>query len=97
MVGKPMVAQTADGTWSVLVGNGYNSTNNKAALLQFAVGDGALTVHAAGTATDNGLASPAVWMASATDGVSTAAYAGDLKGHVWSFEDRKSTRLNSRH
>src|SRR3546814_15040615 len=25
-------------------------------------------------------------MASATDGVSTAAYAGDLKGNVWSFD-----------
>lgn len=85
IVGKPIVAQTADGTWSVLLGNGYNSAANTAALLQFAVTDGALTVRTAGSDTDNGLAAPAVWMDDPTNGVSTKAYAGDLKGKVWAF------------
>jgi len=86
MTGKPIVAQTADGTWSVLVGNGYNSTAGVAALLQFNLADGVLTVHTTtDTSTSNGLAAPAVWLNNATDGISTEAYAGDLDGHVWSF------------
>lgn len=84
MAGKPVVAQTADGTWVVLMGNGYNSAAGASALLKFALADGTLSVY---TTTDTtGLAAPAVWMNSPTTGISTAAYAGDLNGHVWSFD-----------
>ncbi|WP_130620385.1 pilus assembly protein [Dyella amyloliquefaciens] len=84
MTGKPVVAQVADGTWAVLIGNGYNSAAGKSALLQFALADGALSVY---TTTDTtGLAAPAVWMNSPTTGISTVAYAGDLNGNVWSFD-----------
>lgn len=83
--GPPVIAQVADGTWSVLIGNGYNSTQNKSALLQFAITDGTLTVHTTDTSTDNGLAAPAVWIGNVSNGISTMAYAGDLKGKVWSF------------
>lgn len=86
MTGKPIVAQVADGEWAVLIGNGYNSAKDQAALLQFSLSDGTLTVHAAGTDTANGLAAPAVWLGDLADNISTVAYAGDLKGHVWSFE-----------
>ncbi|WP_108471528.1 pilus assembly protein [Rhodanobacter thiooxydans] len=86
MSGKPVVAQTADSTWSVLIGNGYNSTAGVSALLQFDLATGALNVHATtDTTTDNGLAAPGVWMDPAGTGVSTVAYAGDLHGNVWSF------------
>jgi len=86
MTGKPIIAQTADGSWSVLIGNGYNSTAGVAALLQFNLADGALTVHTTtDTNTSNGLAAPAVWLDNPTNGISTKAYAGDLDGHVWSF------------
>lgn len=89
MTGKPVVAQIADGTWAVLLGNGYNSAAGKSALLQFALADGTLSVH---TTTDStGLAAPAVWMNSPTSGISTTAYAGDLSGHVWSFDLANST------
>jgi type IV pilus assembly protein PilY1 len=84
MAGKPVVAQTADGTWVVLIGNGYNSAAGASALLKFALADGTLSVY---TTTDtSGLAPPAVWMTSPTTGISTTAYAGDLNGHVWSFD-----------
>nr|MDA3878601.1 PilC/PilY family type IV pilus protein [Halothiobacillus sp.] len=86
MTGKPIVAQTADGTWSVLMGNGYNSTNGSAALLQFDIQTGALTAYTTDASTSNGLAAPAVWLADPTDGLSTTAYAGDLLGRVWSFD-----------
>jgi len=86
MTGKPVIAQTANGTWSVLIGNGYNSANNTAALLQFGVTDGTLTVHAVSdTGTGNGLAAPAVWIGEPANGISTLAYAGDAKGQVWKF------------
>jgi len=90
MVGKPVIAQTANASWSVLIGNGYNSKNNKAALLKFDLFSGALTTYATDSSTDNGLAAPAVWMSDPGTGVSTTAYAGDLKGRVWSFDISKS-------
>jgi type IV pilus assembly protein PilY1 len=83
MTGKPVIAQTADGSWSVLMGNGYNSAAGVAALLQFNLADGTLNVHA--TTDTTGLAAPGVWMDPAGNGVSTIAYAGDASGDVWSF------------
>lgn len=86
MTGKPIIAQTDDGTWSVMIGNGYNSAAGVAALLQFKVSDGTLTAHTTTDAiTGNGLAAPAVWLNNPGNGISTTAYAGDLHGHVWSF------------
>lgn len=83
MTGKPVVAQTADGSWSVLIGNGYNSAAGQAALLQFNIQNGTLSVYSTSDAT--GLAAPAVWIGTAGNNVSTEAYAGDLDGHVWRF------------
>ncbi|QNK02237.1 pilus assembly protein [Dyella telluris] len=85
MTGKPVIAQTANGVWSVLIGNGYNSGPDSAALLQFALADGALTVHATDSTTGNGMAAPAVWIGDTSNGVSTEAYAGDILGRVWKF------------
>jgi type IV pilus assembly protein PilY1 len=86
MTGKPVIAQTADGDWSVIMGNGYNSPNGVAALLQFDISSGAMTVYkTADTSTSNGLAAPVVWIGDISNGLSTTAYAGDLDGNVWSF------------
>ena len=81
MTGKPVIAQTADGTWSVLMGNGYNAGSS--ALLQFDLASGALSVHQ--TSGTTGLAAPGVWINSPGTGVSNIAYAGDLSGNVFSF------------
>jgi type IV pilus assembly protein PilY1 len=83
MTGKPVIAQTADGTWSVLMGNGYNSAGGNSTLLQFGLASGALTVHT--TSGTSGLAAPGVWINSPGTGVSAVAYAGDLGGNVYSF------------
>jgi len=91
MVGKPVIAKVQDGTnsdWQVLIGNGYNSTSGSAALLEFDLGTGTLSVHTASnriTGAANGLAAPVAWMDVAGNGVSTEAYAGDLQGQVWRF------------
>ncbi|WP_201314439.1 PilC/PilY family type IV pilus protein [Dyella sp. EPa41] len=93
MTGKPVIAQTSDGTWSVLMGNGYNSTAGVAALLQFNLSDGTLSVHA--TTDTTGLAAPAVWIDPVNNGVSTMAYAGDLDGNLWSFTINKTSKDSS--
>ncbi len=85
MTSKPIIAQVANGEWAVLMGNGYNSEKNTAALLQFSLSNGSLTVHTTDTETDNGLSGPAIWIADSTNNISTTAYAGDIKGRVWSF------------
>jgi type IV pilus assembly protein PilY1 len=84
MAGKPVIAQTGNGVWTVLMGNCYNSAANKAALLQFNLSDGALTVHTTDNATDNGLAAPVI-MDTNNDGFQDSAAAGDLNGKVWHF------------
>ena len=98
MVGKPVIAQTnttsTSSTWSVLIGNGYNSAAGVAALLQFNLATGALTVHATDSSTGNGLAAPVAWMDNPADGVSDIAYAGDLLGRVWSFQLNDTTGSN---
>jgi type IV pilus assembly protein PilY1 len=96
MTGKPVIAQTASGTWSVLMGNGYNSTSGEAALLQFDLTDGDLTVHATDTTGNNGLAAPVVWIDSPSNGISTTAYAGDLQGRVWSFDLSSSSSTGTK-
>lgn len=87
--GKPVVALVGNASspsWVVLVGNGYNSAQNKAALLQFDLATGALSVYQTDASTDNGLAQAAVWISDPTTGIGTQAYAGDLRGRVWKFD-----------
>lgn len=90
MVGKPVIAKVQDGTtnsdWQVLIGNGYNSSSNTAALLEFNVATGALSVHTTDSQTANGLAAPVTWMDNPANGISMEAYAGDLGGRVWMFK-----------
>ncbi|TAJ52127.1 MAG: hypothetical protein EPN60_15575 [Nevskiaceae bacterium] len=94
MTGRPVIAQTADGSWSVLMGNGYNSSSGQAALLKFSIQSGTLSVHTTDATSNNGLAPPAVLIGSLADGISTKAYAGDLAGKVWAFDLGGTTGTN---
>ncbi len=96
IAGKPIIAQTGNGSWSVLLGNGYNSTSGKAFLLQIALASGTISTHATDSTTDNGLATPLVWIANPANGISTTAYAGDLNGNVWSFDLSSSSSSGSK-
>lgn len=96
MVGTPVIAQIKqDGattpSWAVFVGNGYNSAANKAALLQFNLQTGALTVHTTSSTADNGLAEPGLMQGDTNTGVSTYAFGGDLFGNLWKFDLTSST------
>ncbi|QIL83629.1 pilus assembly protein PilC [Diaphorobacter sp. HDW4A] len=81
--------------WAVVMGNGYNSTNQRPVLLiQFLDGNKELvripatadTVATGSTVntTDNGLSSPRVTDING-DGRPDVIYAGDLKGNMWKF------------
>ncbi|MEW9623666.1 pilus assembly protein [Rhodanobacter geophilus] len=95
MVGKPVIAQVADGNWQVLIGNGYNSANGTAALLEFNIADGTLSVHTTDSTAGNGLAAPVAWMDDPSNGISMEAYAGDLQGRVWEFPLDTATTTTS--
>ncbi len=81
-LGKPIIAQVADGDWRVVLGNGVNSSTGKAQLIMISLSSGAVTNVDLGGSPDNGLAAPTVWN-SDTDQFFDRAYAGDLKGGMW--------------
>lgn len=81
---KPMIVQTSDGTWSVLLGNGPNSTADNAQLIVMNL----LTGHAAqvpvSKTSNNGLSGVFPW-SSQSNGITDRVYAGDLLGTLWRF------------
>ncbi len=86
------ITRLNNGRWAVVMGNGYNSTNQRPVLLvQYLDGDRALkriqaTTASAGTgnAKDNGLASPALVDLNG-DGKTDVVYAGDNLGNLWKY------------
>ena len=82
---QPVVGRMQDGTWAVVFGNGYESTNQHAILYVVNVQDGTL-IKKIDTETSgaNGLAGP-VLLADASRTIKYA-YAGDLQGNLWKFD-----------
>lgn len=87
---KPVIAQTADGQWHTVLGNGPNSTGDKAQLIMFDIATGNETVLDTAVADNNGLAGVTAWSTYA-NGISDVFYAGDLKGNVWKFSPTPSS------
>ncbi|MDY6929778.1 MAG: PilC/PilY family type IV pilus protein [Pseudomonadota bacterium] len=90
-LGRPTISLIKDsnnnaGQWVAHLGNGPNSQQNRAALLQFDLATGDLKVYPAGAMADNGLAAPYVIQKDDNDGLSEYAFAGDLQGNVWRFD-----------
>ncbi|OQW79567.1 MAG: hypothetical protein BVN35_01650 [Proteobacteria bacterium ST_bin11] len=87
-IGQPSIAKMKDGTWAVIVANGYNSEAGKAVLFVLNAKTGALIkkfdTGIGDAALKNGLSSP---KAVDTDGdkMVDAIYAGDLYGNFWKF------------
>lgn len=92
------ITRMNNGRWAVVMGNGYNSTNQRPVLLvQYLDGDKALkriqaTTDATGSgnANDNGLASPALVDLDG-DGKTDVVYAGDNLGNLWKFDLTSAT------
>lgn len=89
---QPEIVRLHSGQWAVLMGNGYNSTNDKAALLIIDIQTGDLLkklelpeVVENGTSLPNGLSSVRA-ADNNGDGIADYAYAGDLQGNLWRFD-----------
>lgn len=89
---QPEITRLHSGQWAVLMGNGYNSTSDKASLMVIDIKKGTLlkklTVPAvveSGVTLPNGLSSVR-GADNNGDGVVDYAYAGDLQGNLWRFD-----------
>lgn len=84
-LGKPLIAQVGSaGDWRVVLGNGPNSTGDKAQLITIKLDSGVVSAIDTGAGGNNGLSAPALWDKD-KDGIFDVAYAGDLKGNLWKF------------
>ncbi len=82
---KPAVGMMRDGTWVVVVGNGYVNSDGKATLYIINALTGAFIKSIAVTSTgNNGLGG--VRMVLDLERQIVAAYAGDLQGNLWKFD-----------
>lgn len=89
VTGRPILTRVGGGTVAALVGNGVNSTDNKAVLFVINAATGAiikeLDTGAGDAANPNGLSAPTGILGK--DGRTLAyAYAGDRLGNVWKFD-----------
>jgi type IV pilus assembly protein PilY1 len=103
--GQPLIVKTNNGRWSVIVANGYNSTQSDGAasttghavLFVLDAETGAVTAkidtNAGTTAAPNGLSGP-VAVDTNGDGIADVVYAGDLAGNMWKFDLSSSTVSN---
>lgn len=94
---QPEIVRLHTGEWAVLQGNGYNSTNDKAALLIINIKSGELIkkitvpdVVEGSITLSNGLSSVR-GADNNGDGLVDYAYAGDLQGNLWRFDLVKTT------
>lgn len=84
---KPIITRMHNGAWNVILSNGYNSTNDKAALFILDAVTGTVTkklLPNAG-AIVNGLSAPKTVDING-DLITDYVYAGDLGGNLWRFD-----------
>lgn len=89
-IGRPVIAQVANGDWRVLLGNGPGTTAGSAHLISIAIRTGTVTVTDVGVSGSNGLTA-VLARDSNLDGFADVAYAGDLRGNLWKFSGLSGT------
>lgn len=93
------ITRTNDNRWALIMGNGYNSTNERPVLLiQYLDGIKELKTIAAvdigaTEAVGNGLSTPQFLDVNG-DGTPDFVYAGDLRGNMWKFDISSATATN---
>jgi type IV pilus assembly protein PilY1 len=85
-IGRPVIAQVANGDWRVVFGNGPDNANGEARLVLIEVFDGDVSSIEVDAGPANGL-SAALVRDSNADGISDTIYAGDLEGQLWKITD----------
>jgi type IV pilus assembly protein PilY1 len=85
-IGRPVIAQIANGDWRVLFGNGPDSAAGTAKLIMIGVLSGDATVVDTDGTTGNGLTA-VLSRDNDLDGLFEDVYAGDLQGNLWKFND----------
>lgn len=92
--GKPQIRATAPSKWSVIFGNGYNSDSGDAALFAVDLDDettfSKIIAISPVDNDDNGLSEPVLYDLG-TDMIVDRAYAGDLHGNLWRFDNASGT------
>jgi type IV pilus assembly protein PilY1 len=81
-IGRPVIAQVADGDWRVVFGNGPDSAGGTAQLVTINMLTGTSNVVQVSTDTGNGLTA-VLARDTNSDGFADTIYAGDMKGGVW--------------
>jgi len=94
-IGRPVIAQVANGEWKVIFGNGPDNASNTATMVTIGALSGVVAVAdtpATGT-TPNGLTAVLARDTNA-DGFADTAYAGDLHGNMWKFTGLSGATLS---
>ena len=86
IIGKPKITQVSNGQWRVIVGSGPNNSTDTARLLVIDLASGSTTVVNTNAATNNGLMGVSIADING-DGFAERAYAGDLRGNMWRFDN----------
>ncbi|MBL8265210.1 pilus assembly protein [Steroidobacter sp.] len=89
-IGRPVIAQVADGDWRVVFGNGAGSTAGAAQLISISIRTGAATVTNTGVTGNNALTA-VLARDSDSNGLADTAYAGDMRGNLWKFTNLSGT------
>jgi|GEM_PF-3265004 len=93
-LGKPVIVKLNNGRAAVMIGNGYNSTTERAFLFLIDLLDGTLIrkidTGAGSTTATNGLATPRGWDLDG-NGTVDLVYAGDLLGNLWKLNLSSTT------
>ncbi|MGY6555633.1 MAG: pilus assembly protein [Wenzhouxiangella sp.] len=88
--GAPTITRLSDGTFVTIVGNGYNSRDNRPSLMVIRLSDGFVLDELAPMGeienVANGLSAPSLVLDGATRTAVSRVYAGDLTGRLWSFD-----------
>lgn len=94
-LGKAAVVKMRNGSWAVIVGNGYDSANKKSVLYILDAFSGnvikAIDTGVTGTGI-NGLSTPGLLFNEKRELI--AAYAGDLNGNLWKFDLKANDPAN---
>lgn len=93
-LGRPVIAQVANGDWRVILGNGPGNggsdANARAKMIMISIATGTPTTVETDSTDTNGLAAV---LARSNDGdpFAETAYAGDLRGNFWKFTNLSGT------